>query len=151
MKPSSANMQKNIRKSNLEKRPKFIFDCVMRKTQWLVGLEYQERPSQHPGGQRRYPKEESGRDTDSPQGLSVLGVSWKRKETESVWEDEREKESKPGKLVTWQAGEIQRLEAKNHQQRQLLVGGLKGESERQDLDKARQRPGLTFRKDRKDQ
>lgn len=78
-------------------------------------------------------------------------MSWKRKETESVWEDEREKESKPGKLVTWQAGEIQCLEAKNHQQRQLLVGGLKGESERQDLDKARQRPGLTFRKDRKDQ
>lgn len=66
--------------------------------------------------------------------------------------------------MTWQAGEIQCLEAKNQQQRQLLVEGLKGEQqrqllveglkgegERQDLDKARQRPGLTFRKDRKDQ
>lgn len=63
----------------------------------------------------------------------------------------RERESKPGKLETWQAGETQCLGAKNQQQRQLLVGGLKGESERQDLDKVRQRTGLTFRKDRKDQ
>lgn len=53
----------------------------------------------------------------------------------------------PRNLVSWQARGNKYLLEKNEQQYQLLVGGHKCEAESQDLNKARQRPGLMFGKD----